>query len=80
MNIVYEPSKNPLGKSQFLDFDGIELKAGLNRYIPETIKQHPDYELYVKAGALSVQLEEIPVREEPKEPPKKKPNVVHLTE
>ena len=80
MNIVYEPSKNPLVKSQFLNFDGIELKAGLNRDIPETIKQHPDYELYVQTGALSVQLGDIPIKEEPKEPPKKKPPVVHLTD
>lgn len=74
MKVFYDPKKNPLVKSVAVNFDGILVKAG-NNEVPDSIKEHPDFQLYLDAGAFV--LEAVKVEPEPK---KSKESVINLTE
>ena len=58
MDLVYNPDKNPLGKSLSFSMAKVLLKAGINSLSDsqmDAIKQHPDYAKFTELGAFSLE-------------------------
>lgn len=76
MLIKYTPSKNPLGKPQIYSMGKVRFVEGVNK-APDTVKDHPSFELMLKTGAFEVveatpppapTVEEKPKGRKPKDP------------
>lgn len=74
MQLFYNPKNSPLVKSESVSFDGLLIKAG-NNEVPDSLKDHPDFQLYLDSKAFV--LTETKVEPEPK--PKSKESVITLT-
>lgn len=75
MQLTYNPQKNPLSPSKSVSFDKVLIKAG-NNEVPDSLKDHPDFQLYLDSGAFTLTDKKV----EPEQKPKSKESVITLTE